>query len=102
MARSARPPQALPLAGLVVVIVIWSSNNIVGKIIMRDASPPMVALLRFTLAGLFFYLPVFLALHRGEQRFARRDWARLCTMGLGGSLGSLLLFLLGLRLIPAT
>src|SRR2546423_7701869 len=92
----------LPLAGLAITIVIWASNNIVAKIIMRESSPVMVALLRFTLAGLIFYLPVFVALHRGEQRFTRSDWPRLLLIGSVGTTGSLLLYLLGLRTVPAT
>ena len=91
----------LPLAGLALTIVIWSSNNIVGKLIMREASPMMVALLRFTLAGLFFYLPVFLVLHRGEQRFTTGEWQRLALLGIVGTLGSLVLYLMGLRTTPA-
>jgi drug/metabolite transporter (DMT)-like permease len=92
----------LPLAGLALTVVIWSSNNIVGKVIMREASPLMVALLRFTFAGLFFYLPVFLALHRGPQRFSRGDWQRLLLLGVGGTAGSLVFYLSGLMTTPAT
>jgi drug/metabolite transporter (DMT)-like permease len=90
------------MLGLALTILIWSSNNIVGKIIMREASPLLVALMRFTLAGILFYLPVFLLLHRGEQRFARSDWLRLIFLGTVGTTGSLVLFLNGLRTTPAT
>src|SRR5439155_15419805 len=91
----------LPFAGLGLTILIWASNNVVAKVIMRESSPVMVALLRFTLAGLLFYLPVFLTLHRGEQRFSRREWPRLVFIGAVGTTGSLLLYLLGLRTTPA-
>ena len=102
MVRGSKVRYWLPLLGLLVTIVIWSSNNIVGKVIMRESSPLMVALVRFTLAGVFFYLPVFLALHRGEQRFQRGEWPRLVFLGIVGTCGSLVLYLLGLRTTPAT
>jgi drug/metabolite transporter (DMT)-like permease len=101
------PPQSrlrvwLPVAGLVLTVAIWSSNNIVSKVIMQEASPPMVALVRFTLAGVFFYLPVFLALHHGRARFTKAEWPRLAVLGVVGTAGSLVLYLLGLKTIPAT
>jgi drug/metabolite transporter (DMT)-like permease len=102
MAGTPRARYWLPLLGLLVTMLIWSSNNIVGKIIMREGSPLMVALVRFTLAGLFFYLPVFLALHRGAQRFSRQEWPRLVFLGTVGTCGSLVLYLLGLLSTPAT
>jgi drug/metabolite transporter (DMT)-like permease len=92
----------LPVAGLVLTVAIWSSNNIVSKVIMQEASPAMVALVRFTLAGLFFYLPVFLLLHRGRARFTSADWPRLVVLGAVGTAGSLTLYLLGLKTVPAT
>ena len=89
------------MLGLALTILIWSSNNIVGKVILREASPATVALLRFTLAGLLFYLPVFLLLHRGSQRFTRHEWPRLILLGVIGTTGSLVLYLIGLRTTPA-
>ena len=96
------PRTWLPLLGLLITVLIWASNNIVSKIILREASPVLVATVRFTLAGLLFYLPVFLALHRGEQRFARGDWPRLLLLGAVGVVGSLVFHLLGLRTTTAT
>ena len=92
----------LPLLALLLTVVVWASNNIVTKIILREASPGLVALVRFTLAGLLFYLPVFLTLHRGDQQFSRGDWPRLLLLGSVGVVGSLVLSLLGLRTTPAT
>lgn len=90
------------MVGLAWTILVWSSNNIVAKVIMREASPLMVALLRFTLAGMLFYLPVFLILHRGPRRFSRSEWARVALLGVAGTTGSLVLYLIGLRTTPAT
>jgi drug/metabolite transporter (DMT)-like permease len=90
------------LLALLTTVVIWASNNIVTKVILHEASPGLVALVRFSLAGLLFYGPVFLRLHRGEQRFARMDWPRLIFLGAVGVVGSLVLSLIGLRTTPAT
>jgi drug/metabolite transporter (DMT)-like permease len=89
-------------AGLVLTIAIWSGHATVAKIIMREASPMLVAQVRFTLAGLFFFLPVFITLHRGEQRFSRSDWIGVLLLGVGGVGGSMLFYLLGLQTTPAT
>jgi drug/metabolite transporter (DMT)-like permease len=92
----------LPILGLVLTMVMWSGNAIVSKIIMREASPVLVSMLRFTFAGVFFFLPVFLVLHRGSQRFTRQEWPRVILLGAFGTAGSQALFMLGLNLIPAT
>jgi drug/metabolite transporter (DMT)-like permease len=96
------PRSSLPLLALVVAVLIWASNNIVSKVLLREASPALVATVRFTLAGLLFFLPAFLALHRGERRFARADWVRLAALGSLGVTGGQVLLLLGLRSTPAT
>ena len=102
MKQAARVGTWLPLLAMMLTVVIWASNPIVSKIILRETSPLMVSLVRFTLAGLLFYLPVFFWLHRGEQRFERRDLPRLLFLGVGGVLGSMLFSLLGLETTPAT
>jgi drug/metabolite transporter (DMT)-like permease len=87
---------------LLLTVVIWAANNVVAKLILREASPLLVALVRFTLAGFLFHLPVFLFLHRGEQRFSRSDWRRVLLLGVVGVTGSLVLNLMALRTTPAT
>ena len=92
----------LPLVGLLLTVLVWSGNSIVSKIIMREASPVLVSLVRFQLVGALFYIPVFLALHRGSQRFSRDEWPRLILLGLIGTTGSQVLFMIGLRTTPAS
>lgn len=92
----------LPLVVMLLTVVVWSGNNIVSKIILREASPLLVALVRFSLAGLLFHLPAFLVLHRGEQRFAAAERPRVWLLGVVGVAGSMVSYLLGLRTVPAT
>lgn len=92
----------LPLIAMILTVIIWGSNNIVAKFIIREASPLLIALVRFSVAAVLFHLPVFLILHRGEQRFERRDWPRLMYLGMVCVVGSLVLHLIGLRTTPAT
>ena len=61
----------------------------------------LVALVRFTLAGVFF-LPAFLVLHRGEQRFTAAERPRVWLLAVVGVAGSMVSYLLGLRTVPAT
>jgi drug/metabolite transporter (DMT)-like permease len=92
----------LPLAGLLFTVLIWSGNAIVSKVIMREASPVLVSLVRFQLVGALFYVPVFLLLHRAGQRIARREWPRMILLGLLGTTGSQVFFMIGLQTTPAT
>ncbi|MCC6179682.1 MAG: DMT family transporter [Chloroflexi bacterium] len=96
------PRSWLPLLALTVTVIIWASNNVISKVILREASPGLVALMRFSLAGLLFYGPVFLRLHQGDQRFTRWDWPRLIFLGAVGIVGSLILSLMGLQTTPPT
>ena len=91
----------LSIGGLILVVLAWSGNAIVSKIILTEASPVTVSLVRFTLAGLLFYLPVFLLLQRGSQRFTRREWPWLILLGAVGTTGSQVLFMMGIRTTPA-
>jgi drug/metabolite transporter (DMT)-like permease len=91
----------LPLAVMLLTVAVWAGNNVVSKIILREASPLLVALVRFTLAGLLFHLPAFLIL-RGEQRFGPAERPRILLLGVVGVGGSMVSYLLGLRTIPAT
>jgi drug/metabolite transporter (DMT)-like permease len=90
------------MAGLGLVVLGWSGNAIVGKIVLAEASPVLVSLVRFTLTGLLFYLPIFLLGHRGSRRFSRQEWPWLILLGAAGSAGSQVLFMLGLHSTSAT
>jgi hypothetical protein len=50
----------LPLVMLTVVVLIWSSNNIASKLVLRETSPGLLTLVRFTLTTVLFHLPAFL------------------------------------------
>lgn len=92
----------LPLVMLTVVVFIWSSNNIASKLTLREMSPGLLVLVRYTVAVLIFHLPVFLLLLRSGQRLTRSDWKRLGSLGFLGPAGSTMLFTLGISLVPAT
>jgi hypothetical protein len=49
---SARARAILPLAMLTVVVFIWSSNNIASKLTLREMSPGLLVLVRYTVAVL--------------------------------------------------
>jgi drug/metabolite transporter (DMT)-like permease len=87
---------------LFIVVLIWSGNTVISKIVIRDMSPVELALARFSLGVLAFHLPVFLILKRIGPSLERPEWKRLFLMGFVGAGTSMLLFTLGLDLMPAT
>jgi drug/metabolite transporter (DMT)-like permease len=112
--RSAPAPAAAParvvtprrtliaLAMLTIVVFIWSSNNIASKLTLRDMSPGLLVLVRYTAAVLLFHLPVFLLLRRAGQPVSRAEWKRLGALGFLGPAGSTLCFTVGISMVPAT
>ena len=92
----------LPLLVMAVVVLIWASNTIVSKLVLRDVTPPLLALVRFSLAALGFYLPVFLLMTRLAPPLRREDLVRLGLVGTLGSASSVLLFTIGVSMTPAT
>ena len=97
-----RPRAALPLLMLTLVVMIWSSNNIATKLVMRETSPGLLTLVRFTLTTLLFHLPAFLLIRRYGQPLSRSDWITLTIASLTGYALSALLFMIGISMTPAT
>lgn len=92
----------LPHILLFLVVLIWSGNTVISKIVIREMQPVELALARFSLGVLAFHLPVFLIFRRLGPSLERAEWKRLLLMGVIGAGTSMLLFTLGLDLMPAT
>src|SRR5690349_20107583 len=92
----------LPHLLLFVVVLIWSGNTVISKIVIREMAPVELAVARFSLGVLAFHLPMFLVFRRIGPAPERYEWKRLLTMGVVGAGTSMLLFTLGLNLMPAT
>ena len=93
---------ALPLVMLTVVVLIWSSNNIATKLVLRETTPGLLTLVRFTLTTLIFYLPAFFLIRRFGQPLSRSDWLRLGIASVTGYALSALMFMVGIGMTPAT
>ncbi len=104
MADSPAPDRRalLPFGILLVVVLIWASNTIVSKVVLREVTPPLLALIRFSLAAVGFYLPVFLLMRRVASPLRRDELVRLGWTGTLGSASSVLLFTIGVSMTPAT
>jgi drug/metabolite transporter (DMT)-like permease len=92
----------LPLLLLTIVVLIWASNTIISKLVLREMSPALLVLVRFTLATACFHLPVFLIFRRRGPPLRPGELARLGTIGMVGAAGSVLLFTIGIASTPAT
>src|SRR4051812_7394284 len=92
----------LPLAMLTVVVLIWSSNNIASKLVLRETSPGLLTLVRFTLTTVLFHLPAFLLIRRYGAPLQRVDWVRLGIASVLGYAVSALMFQIGISMTTAT
>lgn len=99
---SGRWRSALPLAMLTVVVLIWSSNNIASKLVLREMSPGLLTLVRFTLTTVLFHLPAFLFIRRYGAPLRRGDWLRLGIASVLGYAVSALMFQIGISMTTAT
>lgn len=93
----------MPHVLLFVVVVIWSGNTVISKLVLHEVSAAQLALVRFSLGVLAFHLPVLLwLLRRSGPPLQRQEWWRLLLIGAAGAGTSVLLFTIGLSYAPAT
>ncbi|MGE3908892.1 MAG: DMT family transporter [Chloroflexota bacterium] len=92
----------MPHLLLFFVVLIWSGNTVISKIVVAEVPPAQLALVRFSLGVLAFHLPLFLILRRRGPHLVRREWLRLLIIGSCGAGTSVLLFTIGLSYAPAT
>ena len=97
-----RPRTWLPLLALLITVLIWASNNIVSKLILRETTPTLLALARFTAAAIAFHLPLYLVMRRLGPPLRREEWLRLGMIGVLGQASSTLLFTIGISMTSAT
>jgi len=68
-------------AALLLAILIWASNSIMVKVVLREIDPLALTWLRFLLASVF-YVPYAAATWRRAPGYTRREWALLVGAGL--------------------
>jgi drug/metabolite transporter (DMT)-like permease len=68
-------------AALLLAILIWASNSIMVKVVLREIDPLTLTWLRFLLAALF-YLPYAAATWSRAPRYTPREWALLLVAGV--------------------
>jgi len=87
---------------LFLVVLIWSGNTVISKVVMQEVAATQLVLVRFSLGVLAFHLPLFVILQRRSPRFQAREVRLLILIGAGGAGVSVLLYTLGLSFVPAT
>jgi drug/metabolite transporter (DMT)-like permease len=68
-------------AALLLAILIWASNSIMVKVVLREITPLTLTWLRFLLAALF-YAPFAVATWRRAPRYSPREWVLLVGAGV--------------------
>ena len=94
------PDQTKPHRGLLwslvlLMVLFWTLNPIVGKVALRHLPPLLLTGLRTTLAGLTIFA-IFLWRERKRVRLTKGDLAHLVAIGVGGQFLNQVLFILGL------
>jgi drug/metabolite transporter (DMT)-like permease len=88
-------------AKLVGMALLWGGSWPAGKLLAASMPPVTGAAWRFSLASLFFVAWLLLA-KRTWPRLTQRQWLALAAAGLVGVFGYATLFMLGLKLVPAS
>jgi drug/metabolite transporter (DMT)-like permease len=68
-------------AALLLAILIWASNSIMVKLVLREIDPLTLTWLRFLVAALF-YAPFAAATRRRAPSYTPREWALLAVAGV--------------------
>jgi len=68
-------------AALLLVILIWASNSIMVKIVLREIDPLTLTWLRFLIAGLF-YVPYAVLTRAEAPRYTRREGMLVLAAGI--------------------
>lgn len=68
-------------AALLLAILLWASNSIMVKVVLREIDPLTLTWLRFLLAALF-YVPYAAATWRRAPGYTPREWALLLVAGV--------------------
>ena len=66
---------------LLLAILIWASNSVMVKIVLREISPLTLTWLRFLFAALF-YVPFAIATWSRAPSYSRREWPLLLGAGV--------------------
>src|SRR5215470_3965429 len=66
---------------LLLAILIWASNSVMVKIVLREISPLALTWLRFLFAALF-YVPFAIATWTRAPGYSRREWPLLLGAGV--------------------
>ena len=70
-----------PAAALLLAILIWASNSIMVKVVLREVAPLTLTWLRFLLAALV-YVPYAAATWRRSPGYSPREWVLLVGAGI--------------------
>ncbi len=87
---------------LVLTAIAWSGAWVTARLAAHDAPPMTVTVGRFAIAAIALVPAWFVFDRRKRIQLTRRDWGLLLVMSLTGITTYTVLFLIGVRLAPAT
>jgi drug/metabolite transporter (DMT)-like permease len=87
---------------LFLVVLIWSGNTVISKLVLHEVTAAQLVLVRFSLGVLAFHVPLFILMLQRGARLEPTEWWRLVAIGAGGAGTSVVFFTIGLSYAPAT
>lgn len=93
-------PRALLYILIAAMVVFWSANHSIGKIMLREFPPLLAGGLRISLAAMFL-TPLYLW-QRGDSSWGRRDLPILFSLGVAGIAINQVFFMMGLSRTSAS
>ena len=91
-----RPSDARLYSLLVVMLLVWSLNYVVGKVALREFPPLLLVGLRMTVAGAFILPIYFLRRQARREAWTWPEFRRLLLLGIFGVAGNQVFFVVGL------
>ncbi|WP_245872933.1 DMT family transporter [Deinococcus planocerae] len=99
LARAAPPRTGLALAGVLLTVVLWGSNVVLLKLLLRHLNAETINLGRFLIAG--GVLVTLAVRSHGWPRWDARTWGQVALVGLLGNSVFQAFFLTGIHANPA-
>jgi drug/metabolite transporter (DMT)-like permease len=81
---------------LAAMVLLWSGNYIVAKIVLREVPPMLVVALRAVIAGILIFPVYWRRLRRSGEWVSGRDLGQLLVLGFGGIAMNQFCFVVGI------
>lgn len=102
LAVTAMTTRIKAITALIITIILFSTFEVVSKIMTADMPPMQINFLRFIIGGLVLMPAALLGLKKGQRTVARNDWKGIVLIGILNVTICLTMFQVSIKYIPAS